>query len=387
MKKTMLYSLAVLSVITFLSCGSGEPIDEEGAAIEKKDTLSLLAPKPNFEDTMNGKKVHLFYLKNKNIKVSITNYGGRVVNLIVPDSSGEMKDVAVGYDNFSDFSGSQNFFGATIGRYGNRIAKGKFALNGRTYELPVNNTPNSLHGGPGGFHNVVWDGIQMTDSSLQLTYKSKDGEMGFPGNLYAKVTFTATAETALKIEYEALTDKPTVCNLTNHTYFNLNGEGTINDHILMINANQYTPVDANLIPTGKLDSVGGTPFDFRTPYKIGEKINEKNTQLNYGHGYDHNFVLPVDSGKLVLAAEAIGDKSRIAMKVFTTEPGIQFYGGNFMQGKNDLKRDTKDKHRSAFCLETQHFPDSPNQPDFPSTTLNPGDTYKSTTVYKFNIAK
>ncbi len=387
MKKTLYFLLALQLTVAFISCSSSDESATPEEIATEKDS-SLLVPKSFFEDTVKGKKVHLFYLENRKFSASITNYGGRIVNFIVPDSSGKPTDIAIGFGSLSAFTKTpQTFFGAIVGRYANRIAGGKFMLNGKPYTLPINNEPNSLHGGPDGFHNVVWDGIQTTDTSLQLTYNSKDGEMGYPGNLYVKVIYTLRGDGSLKIDYEALTNKPTICNLSNHTYFNLNGEGTINKHLLAINAAAYTPVDATLIPTGKFDSVSGTPFDFRQPHTIGERVNQKNTQLQYGRGYDHNFILNKDSSELSLAAEVKGDKSGIIMKLYTTEPGLQFYGGNFMAGKNELKNDTKDAYRTAFCLEPQHYPDSPNHPDFPSTVLNPGDVFKSTTIYKFSVAK
>ena len=357
---------------------------EKNKPITQRGSDTLLAPASNFNDTLNGKQVSIYYVKNKDIEAAITNYGARVVNLLVPDKKGKMTDISIGFDSFKGFYHStEPYFGAIIGRYGNRIARGKFTLDGVEYILPLNNGPNTLHGGLGGFHNQVWDATQLSDSSLQLNYQSKDGEMGFPGNLNVKVIYTLTSNREMKIDYQATTDKKTACNLTNHTFFNLNGGGTINDHKLMINAVQYTPVDSTLIPLGKNELVKGTPFDFSQPTAIGARVNDTNTQLKYGRGYDHNFVIGGTEKNIRLAAEVSGDKSGIIMQIFSSEPGLQFYGGNFMQGKNDLKRGSKDNFRTAFCLEPQHFPDSPNQPAFPSTILEPGKVYETVSIYRF----
>ncbi|HEY0039143.1 MAG TPA: aldose epimerase family protein, partial [Flavisolibacter sp.] len=346
-----------------------------------------------FVDTVNGKATDLYILKNKNgMTLAITNYGGRFVSLLVPDKEQKMRDVVVGYSTVDDFVNStEAYFGATIGRFGNRIANGKFSLDGKQYNLSINNAPNTLHGGKNGFQSVVWDAKQLNDSAVVLTYLSKDGEEGFPGNLQVKVTYALTGSNEILMDYEATTDKKTVVNLTNHAFFNLNGEGsgTINNHRLQVNADQYTPVDATLIPTGKIESVTGTPFDFTTSTAIGSRLDTNaNEQLKFGRGYDHNFVLR--GGKtqaLKSAAVAIGDQSGIVLEVLTQEPGLQFYGGNFMQSKNTFKGGGKDDFRTAFCLETQHFPDSPNQPNFPTTVLEPGKTYKTTSIYKFSVAR
>lgn len=383
MKNYFLSLAAVATLLGAFSCNTqSNPNTEEKVQDEGGSSSVKLADQNAFNDTLNGKQVSIFYLRNGGLEAAITNYGGRVVNLLVPDKDGKAVDVAIGSGNFKDMYAAKDFFGAIIGRYGNRIAKGTFKLDGKEYVLPQNNGVNTLHGGPDGFFNVVWDPKQTTDSTLELTYLSKDGEMGFPGNLQTKVTYTLTADNGLKLDYEATTDKTTVCNLTNHTYFNLNGNGTINNHILQIDADEYTPVDSTLIPLGKNETVKGTPFDFTTPTAIGARVDEKNTQLEYGKGYDHNFVVRGSGYRKV--AEIKGDKSGIIMEIFSTEPGIQFYGGNFMKSARPLKYGMKDDFRTAFCLETQHFPDSPNQPNFPSTTLKPGETYKTTTVYKFS---
>ncbi|GAB3415866.1 aldose epimerase family protein [Niabella aquatica] len=380
--KKYFFLFATVAAVTVFSCNTQPKNNADATAQTTEDSGSVkLADQDAFSDTLNGKMVSIFYLRNNGIEASVTNYGGRLVNLFVPDANGKMTDVVAGPGTFKDMFESKDYFGAIIGRYGNRIGGGKFTLDGVTYKLPQNNGPNTLHGGPDGFHNVVWDPEQLSDSALQLTYLSKDGEMGFPGNLNVKVVYTLTADKEIKIEYEATTDKTTVCNLTNHTYFNLNGSGTINDHILQINADEYTPVDATLIPLGKNETVKGTPFDFTAPTAIGARVDEKNIQLEYGKGYDHNFVVR-GSGQRK-AAEVKGDKSGIIMEVISGEPGIQFYGGNFMNSQKNMKNG-KDDFRTAFCLETQHYPDSPNQPSFPSTTLKPGEVYKTATIYRFS---
>ena len=366
------------------------------AASTDKDTLQQKAPVTTagdnpFSKTIDGKAVQLYFLKNKNeVKTAITNYGGRIVSLWVPDKNGTLTDVVLGYDSLSLYQEEQEpYFGALIGRYGNRIGKATFKLNDTTYKLAANNGPNTLHGGPTGFHARVWEANQVNDQTLQLSYLSKDGEEGYPGNLTVKVTYTLTDDNELKIDYEATTDKTTVANLTNHAYFNLNGEGsgTINNHLLTINANRFTPVDSVLIPTGKLQNVAGTPFDFRKSTAIGSRLEAQDEQIKNGKGYDHNFVLNGAARSLKQAATAVGDKSGIVMEVLTTEPGVQFYGGNFLNNKEIGKGGKVYDFRTAFCLETQHFPDSPNQPSFPTTTLKPGDTLKSTTIYKFSVRK
>ncbi len=382
MKKYFILFAATATVAVF-SCNS-ESKNEPGEVSEATTDSSKVKLVDNdaFNDTLNGKMVSIFYLRNNGIEASITNYGGRVVNLLVPDKDNNMVDVVIGPGNYKDMYETKDYFGATIGRYGNRIGKGKFKLDGVEYILPQNNGANTLHGGPDGFHNVVFDPKQLSDSSLQLTYLSKDGEMGFPGNLNVKVVYTLTGNKEVKIEYEATTDKTTVCNLTNHTYFNLNGTGTINNHVLQVNADEYTPVDSTLIPFGKNETVKGTPFDFTAPTAIGARVDEKNTQLEYGKGYDHNFVIKGSGFRK--AAEIKGDQSGILMEVWSEEPGLQFYGGNFMKSEKPMKNGTKDDYRTAFCLETQHYPDSPNIPSFPTTTLKPGQVYKTFTVYRFS---
>lgn len=357
----------------------------------KSDSVSystMIPDSSNFKSTIEGKQTALYVLKNKNnVQVAITNYGGRIVSLLVPNKAGELVDVALGYDKLSGYQqANEPYFGALIGRYGNRIANAEFDLEGKTYQLSANDNGQSLHGGPTGFHARVWDAKVVNDYTLELTYLSKDGEEGYPGNLNVKVVYTLTDDNALKMDYTATTDKTTVVNLTNHNYFNLNGQGNgdINGHILQINATKFTPVDAHLIPTGELRNVEGTPFDFTKPTAIGERVNADYDQLKLGKGYDHNFVLTNSSKDLKLAAKVTGPETGIILEVLTNEPGVQFYGGNFLDGKLvDCKGGKPYQHRSGFCLETQHFPDSPNQPSFPSTTLKPGDTYQTTTLYKF----
>lgn len=365
--------------------GSGEKTDKADSTIVGQALPSAAA----FEQQIDGKQTHLFVLKNKNgMQAAITDYGGRLVSLLVPDKSGKLTDVVTGFDSVMQYKHStEPYFGATIGRYGNRIAKGKFTLDGKQYVLATNNGVNHLHGGKKGFQDVVWDAKPSGDSVLELSYLSRDMEEGYPGNLQVRVTYRLTDANELKIQYEATTDKRTVVNLTNHAFFNLNGQGsgTINDHVLQINADRYTPVDSTLIPLGTSAPVANTPFDFRKPTAIGARVGEENVQLKNGSGYDHNFILNrKGAGTMDTAAQVTGDRSGIVMTVLTVEPGLQFYGGNFMQSKNVMKGGGRDEFRTAFCLETQHFPDSPNQPSFPSTVLDPGKTYRTESVYRFS---
>lgn len=380
----------IAASLLLVACGNGT--SKEQKDFDSTGNKTVQAPDTKaFQATIDGKQTNLFFIKNNNIRVAITNYGARVVSLSVPDKTGVQTDVVVGQDSVQLYAkGGDSFFGAIVGRYGNRIAKGKFKLDGKEYVLATNNAPNHLHGGTKGYSRVVWDAQQPSDSTLVLTYLSKDGEEGYPGNLNIKVTYTATVNEGLKIDYEATADKKTVVNLTNHSYFNLNGQGSgsINEHLLMVNADKYTPVDSTLIPTGKIEAVKSTPFDFTAATAIGARINDSAIQLKYGKGYDHNFVLNENKATgLNKAAEVTGDKTGIVMDVYTQEPGIQFYSGNFMAGANNIRAGKKDDYRTAFCLETQHYPDSPNQPAFPSTTVEPGKPYKTTTVYLFSTKK
>jgi len=385
---TMIFAAAIISSCTNMNTD----VSSTPPASDSSDSASIVLPdRKAFQDTIDGKATDLYILKAGGIMAAITNYGGRIVGLWVPDKNGKLTDVVVGFKSVSDFINStEAYFGATIGRFGNRIAKAKFSLDGKQYNLFANNGPNTLHGGKKGFGDVVWDALQSNDSTLVLHYLAKDMEEGFPGNLDVKVTVRLTAANEIKFEYYATTDKKTIVNLTNHAFYNLNGEGsgTINSHVLQIDADQYTPVDSTLIPLGKHEKVQGTPFDFRNPTAIGASVNDSaNQQIKFGKGYDHNFVLRDSSKAMKHAATIIGDSSGIVMTVHTQEPGLQFYGGNFMQSKNTFKSGSKDDFRTAFCLETQHFPDAPNQPSFPSTVLNPGQVYQTSTVYKFTIKK
>ena len=347
----------------------------------------------DFQKTIDGKVTNLYLLKNDQIKVYITNYGGRIVSLLTPDRSGQIGDVVLGFKSIDDYlSANGPYHGALIGRVGNRIAKGKFKLGSETYSLPINNNENHLHGGPEGFNNQVWEVKAADDSSITMNYFSSDGEMGYPGNLDVEVMYSLNDENELLITYKATTDKSTPVNLTNHAFFNLAGEanGTINDHLLKLNADHFTPVDKTLIPLGENRSVEGTPFDFRTPKTIGRDLNlqETDLQMKYAGGYDHNFVLNKEKDvEMSLAAYVIDPKSGRRMDIFTEEPGIQFYGGNFMDGSDIGKYGKKFLYRESFALETQHFPDSPNQPSFPNTILNPGEVYQSKSVYKFSVTE
>lgn len=345
----------------------------------------------DFQTTVDGKQTDLYYLGNKNgVEIAVTNFGARVVEIWAPDKNGEFTDIVLGHDNvdaYIHFKG-ERFLGATIGRYGNRIAEGKFTMDGKQYQLPVNDTPNSLHGGTMGFDMVVWDTKQVDGQTLVFTYLSRDGEEGYPGNLAVKMTYQLTDKNEFIITHEATTDKKTVVNLTHHSFFNLHGagNGTINDHELMLCADKFIPVDKVLIPTGELASVDNTPMDFRKATPIGKRVNDDYQQLAYGHGYDHNWVLNrKTANELELAATVYEPASGRYMEVWTTEPGIQFYGGNFFDGSMAGKQGKHYNHRASLALETQHFPDSPNQPSFPSTVLMPGEQYKHICVYKFDV--
>ncbi len=345
--------------------------------------------KQPFGKTADGEAVDLYTLTNANgVEVAVMTYGGTVVSLKVPDRAGKLTDVVLGYDSLDGYLKSSPYFGSIIGRYGNRIAKGAFSLNGHQYTLAKNDGENTLHGGVKAFDKVVWKASEVkskTGVGLSLSYLSKDGEEGFPGNLSVTVVYRLTNGNELKIDYSATTDKTTVINLTHHSYFNLAGEGSILNHEMMIDASRFTPVDNGLIPTGELRSVKGGPMDFTKPARIGARIDEQNEQLVLGKGYDHNWVLNNSAARLALAARAYEPASGRVMEVYTTEPGIQFYTGNFLDGQITGKGGQVYKKRYGFCLETQHFPDSPNKPSFPSTVLKPGRTYRSTTVYKFSV--
>jgi aldose 1-epimerase len=352
--------LAALSV--FWGCGAGEKQSDLGAVV--------------------------YSIEGKGGAVArFSSNGARLVSLSVPGRDGKLVDVVVGFENVTDYNtATEPYFGATIGRYGNRIAGGRFSLDGKSYKLTVNNGPNTLHGGKTGFQYQMWDLKKRDDSTLVCSLVSPDGDNGFPGKLSVQVVYTLRADNSLEMSYTAETDQPTVVNLTNHAFFNLNGSGSILGHSLRISSDRFLPVDSTLIPTGELRLVAGTPFDFREAALIGDRIDAAEEQLAFGKGYDHNFVLSGRMGEKRLAAVALGDKSGIRMEVFTTEPGLQFYSGNFMQGNNRL-RTGLDDFRTAFCLETQHFPDSPNQPAFPSTVLRPGEKYTSWSSYRFSVVE
>ncbi|MBN2703340.1 MAG: galactose mutarotase [Pontiellaceae bacterium] len=330
-----------------------------------------------------------FTLKNKNgMVVKLTNYGATITSIVVPDRDGKMADVALGYDSVEGYINAidRPYFGAVVGRYGNRIGKGKFTIDGVEYELNTNNGENHLHGGNMGFDKVVWT-AETVENGVKFSYLAKDGEENYPGNLNLSVTYTLTDDNEIKMHYEATTDKATVVNVTNHTYFNLAGEGsgTINDHVLQINGSKTTPVDEGLIPTGELADVAGTPFDFLQPKRIGDDVDADNVQISYGPGYDHNWVLDRNGDGMELAATLYEPKSGRVLEVITEEPCIQFYGGNFLDGRLVGKSGKPYEKRSGLCLETQHAPDSPNNPDWPTTTLRPGEKYDTTTIYKFSV--
>ena len=359
-------------------------------------TKSGSTTKSSFGKTPDGEQVDFYLLKNKNgVEVAITTYGGAVVSLKVPDRNDKLGDVVLGYDSLEGYENDKAYLGAIVGRFANRIAHAQFTLDGKIYTLAKNNGENSLHGGIKGFNKAVWAAKEIpakNGQALELTYLSKDGEEGFPGNLRVRVVYTLTDSNELKIEYFATTDKKTVVNLTSHSYFNLLGvglgSGDILGHVLMIEADKFTPVDSSLIPTGELRDVTGTPFDFRKPTAIRARIDASDKQIKLGGGYDHNFVLRRKAGDPIsLAARVTEEASGRVMEVWTTEPGVQFYTGNFLDGSVHGKGGVAYEKRGAFCLETQHFPDSPNQPKFPSVALNPGEQYHTTTIYKFSVRK
>lgn len=352
------------------------------------------APGPQpFGTTDRGEAVHLYTLKNAHgTEARVLDYGGIIVSLRVPDRNGRFDDVVLGFDSLADYQRGSPYFGAIVGRYGNRIARGRFTLDGRSYTLATNNGRNHLHGGVRGFDKVVWKvaPFQHPDSvGLVFSYTSPDGEEGYPGTLHATVTYTLTASNQLIFDYYATTDRATPVNLTQHSYFNLagDGKGDILGHVVTINADRFTPVDSTLIPIGEIRSVAGTPFDFRTPTPIGARIDQEDEQLRYGPGYDHNFVLNKGGtpNELTLAARVSEPTTGRVMEILTTEPGLQFYSGNFLDGTLRGKHGVVYRHRYGFAMETQHFPDSPNKPAFPSTILHPGEEYRSRTIYRFTV--
>jgi aldose 1-epimerase len=359
-----------------------------GRVIESKDMSQI--KQQLWGSAPSGEQVNLYTLRNSNgMEAAITGYGGRVVLLKVPDRGGKSEDVVLGFDDLAGYLQKNPYFGALVGRYANRIANGEFTLSGRTYTLARNNGRNALHGGLKGFDRVIWAGRGISDadvSRLELRYLSKDGEEGYPGNLDVIATYSLTESNELKLEFEATSDKETVLNLTNHSYFDLTGQsaGDILDHEVFINADRFTPVNANLIPTGEVRPVDGTPFDFRTQIAIAARINNQDEQLQYGMGYDHNFVLNRSGDGPSLAARVVDPKSGRVLEVLTTQPGVQFYTGNHLDGTVTGKGGAVYGFRFAFCLETQHFADSPNHPNFPSTELKPGERYRQTTIIKFS---
>ena len=346
--------------------------------------------KESFGKLPDGTPVDLYTLRNASgLEARIMTYGGIIVSLKTPDRSGKLADIVLGFDSLSGYLKDSPYFGAVIGRYENRIARGRFTLDGKTYQLPINNPPNSLHGGTRGFDKVVWDATTSSDDiglvKLALNHVSPDGDQGYPGTVRVQVTYTLTDSNALAVTYRATTDKATPINLSQHSYFNLTGDAQrdILGHVLTLNADRYTPVDTTLIPTGEIASVAGTPFDFRSPTAIGARIDARDEQLRRGRGYDHNFVLTRTDSVLVHAAHVLEPTSGRTMDVYTEQPGVQFYTGNFLDGTIHGKSGRVYGRRFAFCLETQHYPDSPNKPQFPSTILRPGETFSSGTVFVF----
>ena len=370
------FSMWALSALLLASCATGE-----------KPTASGLL-KSNFQTEVDGKKTDLFVLRNaNNMEVCITNFGGRIVSVMVPDREGVMRDVVLGFDSIRDYITIPSDFGASIGRYANRINQGRFTLDGVEYVLPRNNYGHCLHGGPNGFQYQVYDARQTGPQELELTYLSKDGEEGFPGNITCKVLMTLTDDNAIDIRYEAETDQPTIVNMTNHSYFNLDGDaGSNSDHLLTIDADYYTPVDSTFMTTGEIAPVEGTPMDFRTATPVGARIDDFDfVQLKNGNGYDHNWVLNTQRDITHKCVTLESPKTGIVLDVYTNEPGIQVYAGNFLDGTITGKKGIVYNQRASVCLETQKYPDTPNKPDWPSAVLRPGEKYNSHCVFKFSI--
>lgn len=345
--------------------------------------------KDKYGTTPNDESVHLYTLSNNNgMVVKITNYGGIITAILVPDQNGKRTDVVLGFDRFEGYLGDSPYFGCLVGRFANRIANGEFQLDDAVFTVAQNDGQNHLHGGLQGFDKVVWQAEPFTATAevgLKLSYRSRDGEEGYPGDLGVHVTYTLANDNALRIDYQATSSKPTIVNLTNHTYFNLAGGGNILDHEISINAKQFTAIDETLIPTGELRAVAGTPLDFTHPTRIGAMIDHNDDQLRFAGGYDHNWVLDKEAGALALVAAVTEPSSGRRLETYTTQPGLQFYSGNFLDGTIVGKQGVAYGKRSGFCLETQHFPDSPNQAHFPSTTLIPGEAFQETTIYKFFV--
>lgn len=380
MKKNVFIAIFATALLAY-SC-------QQGSNKRTESDTSTERAEGAFDTTIDGKAVQLYTLQNNQLHVTLTNYGARLVSLVVNDKDGQERDVILGYDTAEEFKqNADNFYGAVVGRFGNRIGNAAFTLNGETYTLEKNDGENSLHGGANGVYNKVWDVEEESDTAITLTYTSPDGEAGYPGTVTMKVTYSLTDQGGLVIDYNGTTDKETVLNLTNHAYFNLNGEGdeSILDHELQIDADAITEVNETLIPTGKSLSVEGTAFDFRQPETIGARIEDDNEQLKIGKGYDHNFELIKGEG-FQRVATLYAPKTGIEMQVLTTEPGLQFYSGNFMKEEDPKGKNGKTYgFRAALCLETQHFPDAPNQANFPSTVLKPGEQYTSKTEYRFSV--
>ena len=378
MKKPLIY-LMLISVLLSSGCKT-----------QTEKSLSGLL-KSNFEITFDGKKTDLYVLKNKaGMEVCISNFGARIVSVVVPDKNGKLLDVVLGYDSVAAYIRTHSELGASMGRYANRICDARFTLDGKEYKLPQNNGKHCLHSGPNGFHSRVFDAKQIDGQTIELTYLSKDNENGFPGNLTCKVTYKLTNDNAVDISYEAVTDKPTVINMTNHSYFNLDGDPTRNnsDYLLTLNADGYTPIDSTGRTSGEILLVKGTDMDFLTPTAIGKHINHTDfIQIKNGHGYDHNWVLNTKGDIKQIAAKLESVRSGIILKVYTTEPGVQFYSANFMNGKGNGKKGIKYISRNSVCLETEKFPDTPNKPQWPSAVLRPGEKYTSRCIYAFSVSK
>ncbi len=385
--------LSVAIIFLVWSCKEKAENKSKASTPEKMMKLKTTVRPADFVDEIEGDSVGFYTLRNTNgIEITFTNYGQRLVSLHAPDKNGKFEDVVLGYATLKEFVENRNYYGSVIGRYGNRIGKGTFKIGDATYNLVKNNGENHLHGGTKGFESVVWKVDGFSENSISFSRISPDMEEGYPGNLDVKVIYTLNDSNELKIKYKATTDKATVVNLTNHSFFNLKGEGNgdITDHVVMINADAYTPVDDGLIPTGSIEKVAGTPFDFKTPKTIGRDIDSDFEQLKIGKGYDHNYVInatPKNEEGLKLTATITEPVSGRTMEVYTSEPGVQFYTGNFMNGSDIGKTGKPYLFRGSFCFETQHYPDSPNKPEFPSTLLNPGEVYETTTVYKFGVVE
>ena len=379
MKKILKLSVAAL-LLTLAACGGKQ---------QEVKTASGLNP-ADFQTEVDGKQTALYTLTNANgMEVCITNFGGRIVSVMVPDKDGVMRDVVLGFDSIADYVKYPSDFGATIGRYANRIGQGKFSLDGVDYQLPTNNYGHCLHGGPKGFQYRVFDAVQPDQHTLKLSYLSKDGEEGFPGNLNCTVTFTLTDDNAIDIQYDAETDKPTIVNLTNHSYFNLDGDPSRDnsEYLLMVDADNYTPVDSTFMTTGEIVTVEGTPMDFRQPTAVGARIDDDFQQLKNGLGYDHNWVLNTKGDDSRACATLVSPKTGIKLEVFTNEPGIQVYAGNFLDGTLRGKKGITYGRRASVCLETQKYPDTPNKPEWPTAVLRPGEKYDSHCIFRFSVEK